>query len=84
LYRPNRKTSGITPDQRGRVYPRILLPERTNLFAETRPIGPKTRHHYIAFGASKDVSCAGKQVEHWDVLEAIPPSSEWKNANGKF
>jgi predicted SnoaL-like aldol condensation-catalyzing enzyme len=27
---------------------------------------------------------AGKQVEHWDVLEAIPPSSEWKNANGKF
>jgi predicted SnoaL-like aldol condensation-catalyzing enzyme len=27
---------------------------------------------------------AGRQVEHWDVLEAIPPSSEWKNANGKF
>ena len=27
---------------------------------------------------------AGRQVEHWDVLEAIPPSSEWKNVNGKF
>jgi predicted SnoaL-like aldol condensation-catalyzing enzyme len=27
---------------------------------------------------------AGKQVEHWDVLEAILPSSEWKNTNGKF
>jgi predicted SnoaL-like aldol condensation-catalyzing enzyme len=27
---------------------------------------------------------AGKQVEHWDVLEAVPLSSEWKNANGKF
>jgi predicted SnoaL-like aldol condensation-catalyzing enzyme len=27
---------------------------------------------------------AAKQVEHWDVLEAIPPASEWKNANGKF
>jgi hypothetical protein len=23
-------------------------------------------------------------VEHSDVLEAIPPSSAWKNANGKF
>jgi predicted SnoaL-like aldol condensation-catalyzing enzyme len=27
---------------------------------------------------------AGRQVEHWDVLEPIPPSSEWKNGNGKF
>lgn len=26
----------------------------------------------------------GKIVEHWDVIEAIPPRSEWKNANGKF
>jgi predicted SnoaL-like aldol condensation-catalyzing enzyme len=26
----------------------------------------------------------GKQVEHWDVLERIPPPAEWKNANGKF
>ena len=26
----------------------------------------------------------GKIVEHWDTIEAIPPSSEWKNANGKF
>ncbi|WP_338589879.1 nuclear transport factor 2 family protein [Shewanella khirikhana] len=25
-----------------------------------------------------------KIVEHWDVIEQIPPSSEWKNANGKF
>jgi len=23
-------------------------------------------------------------VEHWDVIEAIPPKSEWKNQNGKF
>ena len=27
---------------------------------------------------------AGKLVEHWDVIEAIPASTEWKNANGKF
>ena len=26
----------------------------------------------------------GKQVEHWDVLEGIPPSDQWKNKNGKF
>ncbi|UUZ93138.1 nuclear transport factor 2 family protein [Paenibacillus sp. P25] len=25
-----------------------------------------------------------KLVEHWDVLETIPPESEWKNRNGKF
>jgi predicted SnoaL-like aldol condensation-catalyzing enzyme len=27
---------------------------------------------------------AGKLVEHWDTIEAIPPRSEWKNDNGKF
>lgn len=26
----------------------------------------------------------GKIVEHWDVIENIPPRSEWKNDNGKF
>lgn len=26
----------------------------------------------------------GKIVEHWDVIETIPPRSEWKNDNGKF
>src|SRR5579863_10239040 len=26
----------------------------------------------------------GKQVEHWDVIETIPPSDQWKHANGKF
>ncbi len=26
----------------------------------------------------------GKIVEHWDVIENIPPRSEWKNNNGKF
>ena len=26
----------------------------------------------------------GKQAEHWDVLETIPPSDQWKNPNGKF
>ena len=26
----------------------------------------------------------GKIAEHWDTIEAIPPRSEWKNANGKF
>jgi predicted SnoaL-like aldol condensation-catalyzing enzyme len=26
----------------------------------------------------------GKIAEHWDILEAIPPRSEWKNPNGKF
>ncbi|TRY13344.1 nuclear transport factor 2 family protein [Shewanella hanedai] len=26
----------------------------------------------------------GKIAEHWDVIEAIPPMSEWKNKNGKF
>jgi predicted SnoaL-like aldol condensation-catalyzing enzyme len=27
---------------------------------------------------------AGKLVEHWDTIEAIPPRSTWKNANGKL
>jgi predicted SnoaL-like aldol condensation-catalyzing enzyme len=26
----------------------------------------------------------GKIVEHWDVIETIPPRADWKNANGKF
>jgi predicted SnoaL-like aldol condensation-catalyzing enzyme len=26
----------------------------------------------------------GKVVEHWDVLETIPPQEEWQNENGKF
>lgn len=26
----------------------------------------------------------GKIVEHWDVIETIPPQSAWKNDNGKF
>ena len=25
-----------------------------------------------------------KIVEHWDVIEAIPPKAEWRNSNGKF
>ncbi len=27
---------------------------------------------------------AGKIVEHWDVVETILPSDQWKNTNGKF
>jgi len=26
----------------------------------------------------------GKIVEHWDVIETIPPKAEWRNTNGKF
>ena len=26
----------------------------------------------------------GLIVEHWDIIQAIPPKSEWKNDNGKF
>jgi len=26
----------------------------------------------------------GLIVEHWDVIEAIPPQAEWQNQNGKF
>ncbi|WP_196810893.1 nuclear transport factor 2 family protein [Arthrobacter sp. 35W] len=26
----------------------------------------------------------GRIAEHWDTIEAIPPSTEWKNENGKF
>lgn len=26
----------------------------------------------------------GQIVEHWDVIQTIPPRSEWKNGNGKF
>ncbi|MER6442335.1 hypothetical protein ABT275_39310 [Streptomyces sp. NPDC001185] len=27
---------------------------------------------------------ADKVVEHWEVIEAIPPREQWKNDNGKF
>lgn len=27
---------------------------------------------------------AGRIVEHWNTVEAIPPRAEWKNDNGKF
>jgi predicted SnoaL-like aldol condensation-catalyzing enzyme len=23
-------------------------------------------------------------IEHWDVIESIPPRTDWKNNNGKF
>ena len=26
----------------------------------------------------------GQIVEHWDIIQNIPPQSEWKNQNGKF
>ncbi len=26
----------------------------------------------------------GKIAEHWDIIETIPPTNEWKNNNGKF
>ena len=26
----------------------------------------------------------GKIAEHWDVIQSIPPQSDWKNSNGKF
>lgn len=26
----------------------------------------------------------GRIVEHWDVIQSIPPASEWQNENGKF
>lgn len=26
----------------------------------------------------------GKIVEHWDIIETIPPIEEWQNSNGKF
>ena len=26
----------------------------------------------------------GKLVEHWDVIETIPPKDQWNNTNGKF
>lgn len=44
-----------------------------------------------AFGKEKHVALYdlfriedGKIVEHWDIIQPIPPKSQWKNTNGKF
>ena len=43
------------------------------------------------FGKGEDVAYYdlfrlenGQVVEHWDIIQPIPPTSEWKNQNGKF
>jgi predicted SnoaL-like aldol condensation-catalyzing enzyme len=42
-------------------------------------LGPQPVAFYDLFRVEN-----GKIVEHWDVIQAIPPKTEWKNANGKF
>ncbi|APD06846.1 hypothetical protein UJ101_01327 [Flavobacteriaceae bacterium UJ101] len=39
----------------------------------------KPTAYYDLFRVEKN-----KIVEHWDAVETIPPSSDWKNKNGKF
>jgi predicted SnoaL-like aldol condensation-catalyzing enzyme len=41
--------------------------------------GDKLTAYYDLYRIQND-----KIAEHWDTLETIPPSSEWKNPNGKF
>lgn len=42
-------------------------------------LGDKKQAYYDLFRLEN-----GKLAEHWDILEEIPPKSEWKNQNGKF
>ena len=41
--------------------------------------GPTPTAFYDLFRVAR-----GKIVEHWDVIEAIPPRAQWANQNGKF
>jgi predicted SnoaL-like aldol condensation-catalyzing enzyme len=42
-------------------------------------LGPTPTAYYDLFRVEN-----GKIVEHWDVIEAIPPRDQWANSNGKF
>jgi hypothetical protein len=73
----------LTPAQRiGRVT--TLLKS-----LETRDLRPPCLHRFQLHAAQSAGRRwprieNGKQVEHWDVLETIPPTDQWKNPNSKF
>lgn len=67
-----------TPHRYHRI--RLLLGEGSFVLAASEgAIGGTPTAYYDLFRLAD-----GRIAEHWDVVQAIPPRSEWKNANGKF
>lgn len=58
---------------------RVLAQGEFALAMSEGSFGGKPTSFYDLFRVEGD-----KIVEHWDVLETIPPRAEWKNDNGKF
>jgi predicted SnoaL-like aldol condensation-catalyzing enzyme len=51
-------------------------------FVLTTSEGHLARRHVAFYDLFRVAN--GKIAEHWDVIEDIPPHTEWRNANGKF
>jgi predicted SnoaL-like aldol condensation-catalyzing enzyme len=74
-----RKLLQSLPKGSARVNPVRVFEDGAYVFAHTDYdfFGPRTGFDVFRF---ED----GKIEEHWDVVETIPPASEWKHQNGKF